>query len=149
MIGISEKWGLGSHLFGFRRERIVEQCGALLLVVRKGAEPVLERATSATRAPAPTPKSNNGPAVRSDERASAGPTDQVIRSLYSSVSGSIRTRSPLLTSMPTRTLTPLSSTASFMPLPTPLIGGDVSATVATTDCGSEIVTSLPSTSRPL
>ena len=55
VIGISEKWGLGSHLFGFRRERIVEQCGASLLVVRKGAEPVLERATSATRAPAPTP----------------------------------------------------------------------------------------------
>lgn len=43
IIGVSEEWGLESHLFGFRPERIAERVNCSLLIVRKhkrGATPV-------------------------------------------------------------------------------------------------------------
>ena len=34
VIGVAEQWGLESHLFGFRPERIVEECTRSILIVR-------------------------------------------------------------------------------------------------------------------
>ncbi len=46
VVGVSEEWGLESHLFGFRPERIAEGSPSSLLIVRRhGAEPVLPRDT--------------------------------------------------------------------------------------------------------
>lgn len=35
VIGVSEEWGLASHLFGWRSERIAEACPTSMLIVRK------------------------------------------------------------------------------------------------------------------
>jgi Kef-type K+ transport system membrane component KefB len=35
VIGVAEEWGLESHLFGFRAERIAQECRTSLLIVRK------------------------------------------------------------------------------------------------------------------
>jgi nucleotide-binding universal stress UspA family protein len=35
IIGVSEEWGLSSHLFGWRSERIAEACSTSMLIVRK------------------------------------------------------------------------------------------------------------------
>ncbi len=35
VIGVSEEWGLASHLFGWRSERIAEACSTAMLIVRK------------------------------------------------------------------------------------------------------------------
>jgi Kef-type K+ transport system membrane component KefB len=35
VIGVSEEWGLASHMFGWRSERIAEACSASMLIVRK------------------------------------------------------------------------------------------------------------------
>ncbi|MGH7215430.1 MAG: universal stress protein, partial [Tepidisphaeraceae bacterium] len=45
LIGIGEEWGLESHLFGLRPERIAEECSSSLLIVR----------THRTASPTPTP----------------------------------------------------------------------------------------------
>lgn len=45
IIGVSEEWGLESGMFGFRRERLANQCSAPMLIVRRGSRP--ERLTSA------------------------------------------------------------------------------------------------------
>jgi nucleotide-binding universal stress UspA family protein len=34
-LGVAEEWGLESHLFGFRPERIARDCTTSLLLVRK------------------------------------------------------------------------------------------------------------------
>jgi Kef-type K+ transport system membrane component KefB/nucleotide-binding universal stress UspA family protein len=39
IIGVAEQWGLESHLFGWRPERIAQECPASLLIVRKSANP--------------------------------------------------------------------------------------------------------------
>lgn len=39
VIGIAEKWGLTSHLFGWRAERIARDCPSSLLIVRKHTAP--------------------------------------------------------------------------------------------------------------
>jgi nucleotide-binding universal stress UspA family protein len=36
IIGVAEEWGLESHLFGWRAERIARDCPSSLLIVRKG-----------------------------------------------------------------------------------------------------------------
>ena len=35
VIGVAEEWGLESHLFGFRPQRIALECSKSLLIVRK------------------------------------------------------------------------------------------------------------------
>jgi hypothetical protein len=35
IIGVAEEWGLESHLFGWRPERIARDCPSSLLLVRK------------------------------------------------------------------------------------------------------------------
>jgi Kef-type K+ transport system membrane component KefB len=35
MIGVAEKWGLESHVFGWKAERIAEECPTSMLIVRK------------------------------------------------------------------------------------------------------------------
>jgi nucleotide-binding universal stress UspA family protein len=35
VIGVAEEWGLESHLFGFRPQRIALECPKSLLIVRK------------------------------------------------------------------------------------------------------------------
>ncbi|HKQ49422.1 MAG TPA: cation:proton antiporter [Phycisphaerae bacterium] len=39
VIGVAEKWGLTSHLFGWHAERIARDCSSPLLIVRKHSEP--------------------------------------------------------------------------------------------------------------
>jgi Kef-type K+ transport system membrane component KefB/nucleotide-binding universal stress UspA family protein len=41
VVGIAEKWGLTSHLFGWHAERIARDCPSPLLIVRKHAAPAL------------------------------------------------------------------------------------------------------------
>ncbi len=72
-----------------------------------------------------------------------------ILSLNSSVTGSILTLSPVLTSWLTRTLIPFSRIASFMPLFPPYSGGAVSLTFTTTDAGGDTETMCPSTRNPM
>ncbi|HSV15928.1 MAG TPA: universal stress protein, partial [Tepidisphaeraceae bacterium] len=62
LIGVSEEWGLESHLFGFRPERIAEKVGCSLLIVRRHkqmiatlAAPALPAQEPATHTPAPPP----------------------------------------------------------------------------------------------
>jgi Kef-type K+ transport system membrane component KefB len=43
VIGVSEEWGLSSHLFGWRSERIAEGCPTSMLIVRKRAAQETER----------------------------------------------------------------------------------------------------------
>jgi nucleotide-binding universal stress UspA family protein len=38
VIGVAEKWGLTSHLFGWHAERIARDCPSPLLIVRKYSE---------------------------------------------------------------------------------------------------------------
>jgi nucleotide-binding universal stress UspA family protein len=38
IVGVSEEWGLESHLFGWRPERIARETPASLMIVRKSAE---------------------------------------------------------------------------------------------------------------
>jgi hypothetical protein len=35
VIGVEEEWGLESHLFGWRPERVARECPASMLIVRK------------------------------------------------------------------------------------------------------------------
>jgi len=35
IIGVAEEWGLESHLFGWRAERIARDCPSSMLIVRK------------------------------------------------------------------------------------------------------------------
>ena len=35
VVGVAEEWGLESHLFGWRAERIARDCPSSLLIVRK------------------------------------------------------------------------------------------------------------------
>ncbi len=53
IIGVSEEWGLESHLFGWRAERIARETAASLLLVRRGAA----RPRAAEPPAAPTPAS--------------------------------------------------------------------------------------------
>ncbi|MGE5608226.1 MAG: cation:proton antiporter [Bacillota bacterium] len=39
IIGVAEQWGLESHLFGWRPERIAQECPASLLIVRRSIRP--------------------------------------------------------------------------------------------------------------
>lgn len=56
IIGVSEEWGLESHLFGWRPERIAEECPASLLLVRRHREPAANvAATPQSARPATTP----------------------------------------------------------------------------------------------
>jgi nucleotide-binding universal stress UspA family protein len=51
VIGVSDEWGLSSHLFGWRPERIASQSTASLLIVRKHATaPAIVAATEAAKA---------------------------------------------------------------------------------------------------
>lgn len=44
VVGVEDEWGLESHLFGFRPERIAEECGSTLLLVRESEpEPPTEQ----------------------------------------------------------------------------------------------------------
>ena len=43
IIGVAEEWGLESHLFGWRPERIARDCPSSLLIVRKAG--VVSQAT--------------------------------------------------------------------------------------------------------
>jgi len=49
VIGVEEQWGMESHLFGFRPERIAREAGTSLLIVRKyaGPTPVITEAEAA------------------------------------------------------------------------------------------------------
>jgi nucleotide-binding universal stress UspA family protein len=42
VLGIAEEWGLESHLFGWRPERIARECTAGLLIVRRATSPQSE-----------------------------------------------------------------------------------------------------------
>jgi hypothetical protein len=48
IIGVSEEWGLESHLFGFRPERIAEQVDCSMLIVRKHRRAVSTTTTATT-----------------------------------------------------------------------------------------------------
>jgi nucleotide-binding universal stress UspA family protein len=55
VIGVSEEWGLESHLFGLRPERIAEQSPTSMLIVRKFGEARELSPESNTTASAPPP----------------------------------------------------------------------------------------------
>ena len=40
VIGVAEEWGLESHLFGWRAQRIARDCPSSLLIVRAGEKRV-------------------------------------------------------------------------------------------------------------
>jgi Kef-type K+ transport system membrane component KefB/nucleotide-binding universal stress UspA family protein len=63
VIGVSEEWGLESHLFGLRPERIAEQSPTSLLIVRKFGEARELPPESDTTASAPPPTEVGGPAI--------------------------------------------------------------------------------------
>jgi Kef-type K+ transport system membrane component KefB/nucleotide-binding universal stress UspA family protein len=67
VIGVSEEWGLESHLFGLRPERIAEQSPTSMLIVRKFGEARELPSESDTTASAPPPPATEvgGPAVSS------------------------------------------------------------------------------------
>ncbi len=46
IVGLAEQWGLESHLFGFRTERIAEASACSLLMVRKYPRPAVHGATA-------------------------------------------------------------------------------------------------------
>jgi nucleotide-binding universal stress UspA family protein len=52
VIGVSEEWGLESHLFGWRPERIARESNASLLIVRRHHEPAAPATLAAPAAPA-------------------------------------------------------------------------------------------------
>ena len=47
IIGVAEEWGLESHLFGCRPERIARECPSSMLIVRQYIAPALEAAPGA------------------------------------------------------------------------------------------------------
>jgi Kef-type K+ transport system membrane component KefB len=57
VVGVEEQWGMASHLFGFRPERIARETDASLLIVRKFSGPQVtqspEMPAPATAAPSP------------------------------------------------------------------------------------------------
>jgi nucleotide-binding universal stress UspA family protein len=54
IIGVAEQWGLESQLFGWRPQRIAQECPTSLLIVRRFAEPKIAPAgSSAPIEPAP------------------------------------------------------------------------------------------------
>ncbi len=57
IVGVEEQWGMASHLFGFRPERIARETDASLLIVRKFSGPQVPQSPAAairpTSAPAP------------------------------------------------------------------------------------------------
>ena len=58
IIGVAEEWGLESHLFGWRPERIARECPTSLMMVRwyanaAGAESEAEKTTMTSAAPEP------------------------------------------------------------------------------------------------
>jgi len=56
IIGVAEEWGLESHLFGWRAQRIARDCPSSLLIVRKGeviVEAVADRNAPPASAPSP------------------------------------------------------------------------------------------------
>jgi nucleotide-binding universal stress UspA family protein len=59
VIGVSEEWGLESHVFGLRPERIAEQSPTSMLIVRKHGEarelPITAEAPQTTKAAEPAP----------------------------------------------------------------------------------------------
>jgi nucleotide-binding universal stress UspA family protein len=66
IIGVSEEWGLESHLFGFRPERIAEQVNCSLLIVRKHTSAVAsqldaENFAAAASAPSTSPSTLTAP----------------------------------------------------------------------------------------
>jgi nucleotide-binding universal stress UspA family protein len=51
VVGVDDEWGLESHLFGFRPERIADECGATLLLVRESEpEPTPDEPTATASA---------------------------------------------------------------------------------------------------
>jgi hypothetical protein len=61
IIGVAEEWGLESHLFGWRAERIARDCPSSMLIVRKyQASKTVD--TPPSRESASTPASENQPA---------------------------------------------------------------------------------------
>jgi Kef-type K+ transport system membrane component KefB/nucleotide-binding universal stress UspA family protein len=65
VIGVSEEWGLESHLFGLRPERIAEQSPTSMLIVRKFGEARELPSESDTTASASPPTEVGGPAITS------------------------------------------------------------------------------------
>ena len=55
VIGVSEEWGLESHLFGWRPERIAQGCPTSLLIVRRGGGNSERTTPAATATPAVDP----------------------------------------------------------------------------------------------
>jgi Kef-type K+ transport system membrane component KefB/nucleotide-binding universal stress UspA family protein len=58
IVGVAEEWGLESHLFGWRPERIARDCPCSLLIVRRsetGMPPTVRPPAEAQAAVAPTP----------------------------------------------------------------------------------------------
>jgi nucleotide-binding universal stress UspA family protein len=55
IIGVSEEWGLESHLFGWRPERIARESSASLMIVRRHRDPALAGPINATRDAADAP----------------------------------------------------------------------------------------------
>jgi nucleotide-binding universal stress UspA family protein len=53
VVGVSEEWGLESHLFGLRPERIAERCPTSLLIVRAHEDVAMSEVRHAA-GPAPT-----------------------------------------------------------------------------------------------
>ncbi|HTW94015.1 MAG TPA: cation:proton antiporter [Tepidisphaeraceae bacterium] len=52
VIGVEEEWGMASHLFGWRPERIARECPSSLLIVRKHGGQDMERDRSLGQQPA-------------------------------------------------------------------------------------------------
>jgi Kef-type K+ transport system membrane component KefB/nucleotide-binding universal stress UspA family protein len=66
VIGVSEEWGLESHLFGLRPERIAEQSPASMLIVRKfGEARELPSESDSTASTAPPTEASGTPATSS------------------------------------------------------------------------------------
>lgn len=74
IIGVAEEWGLESHLFGLRPERLAEQSPASMLIVRKYGES--REVPMTPDAPAAATLGTAPDASRERERASAAPTTQ-------------------------------------------------------------------------
>ena len=55
IIGVAQEWGLESHLFGWRAQRIARDCPSSLLIVRRGSHGWKESSSVATNTPAQRP----------------------------------------------------------------------------------------------
>jgi nucleotide-binding universal stress UspA family protein len=51
VIGVAEEWGLESHLFAWRPERIARECPVSLMIVRHGSKQAPRPLTAAAPAP--------------------------------------------------------------------------------------------------